>query len=102
MTTRIRKRKDKGVAFPGLYLNRLAAHITTVEHSLTSGLRTSCEDFSVNQSGAVRRNIAMGLRELLAFRTVAVGTVPVANDMLSATLLNFHRGLLLAIRCRAK
>jgi hypothetical protein len=73
-----------------------AADITAVEHSLTSRLRTSREDFGMDQSGAVRRNIAMRLRELLTLRTLAAGTVPVANYMLLATFLNFHRGLLLA------
>ena len=80
--------------------NGFAAHITAVEHRLTSGVRSTREDFSVNQSGALRRNITMWLRELLAFRTLAAGTVPVANYMLFATFLNFHRGLLLPIRCR--
>jgi hypothetical protein len=37
----------------------------------------------------------MRLRELLPLRTLAAGTVPVANHMLVATFLNFHRGLLL-------
>jgi hypothetical protein len=49
----------------------------------------------MNQPGARRHGITMRLRELLPLRTLAAGTVPVANHMLVATFLNFHRGLLL-------
>jgi hypothetical protein len=49
----------------------------------------------MNQPGARRHGIRMRLRELLPLRTLAAGTVPVANHMLVATFLNFHRGLLL-------
>jgi hypothetical protein len=84
-------------------LNGFAAHIAAIEHSLTSGrVWISRKSFSVHQSGAVRRHIAMGLREILALGTRAPGTIPVANYVLVTTFLNFHRSLPLALDANGK
>jgi hypothetical protein len=78
-----------------VFLDRIPAHIAAVEDGFAGGRFQFPKNLSVNQPGALCHVIKVRLREPLTFRTLAAGTVMIANYMLVATFLNSHRSLLL-------